>query len=76
MVHKRTWETDNGSLIPKVCGVILPGISRVGYISSVNISYTGSMTGGAYTDNKSEGFKIGPVEIVKEGVGWDSSSNK
>ena len=72
----RPWETDNGSLIPKVCGVILPGISRVGYISSVNISYTGSMTGGKYTDNKSEGFKIGPVEIVREGVGWNSSSNR
>lgn len=42
---QRPWETDSGSLVPKVCGVILPGISRVGYISSVNVTYTGSMTG-------------------------------
>jgi hypothetical protein len=42
---QRPWETESGSLMPKVCGVILPGISRVGYISSVSITYGGSMTG-------------------------------
>lgn len=42
---QRPWETESGSLVPKVCGVILPGISRIGYISSVNVTYTGSMTG-------------------------------
>lgn len=42
---QRPWETESGSLMPKVCGVILPGISRVGYISSVTITYGGSLTG-------------------------------
>lgn len=50
----RPWETDTGSIVPKVCGVILPGISRIGYISSVNISYTGSMTGSYISGNRSD----------------------
>lgn len=52
---QRPWETESGSLMPKVCGVILPGISRVGYISSVTITYGGSMTGGY--DSRSEKSK-------------------
>ena len=49
----RPWETENGSLVPKVCGVILPGISRVGYISSVSVTHGGSMTG-KYTSDVRE----------------------
>lgn len=53
---QRPWETESGSLMPKVCGVILPGISRVGYISSVGITYGGSMTG-KYINGLSTGIK-------------------
>jgi hypothetical protein len=41
----RPWEINN-SVVPKVCRVILPGLSRIGYITSANISLYGDMTDG------------------------------
>lgn len=60
---QRPWETESGSLVPKVCGVILPGISRIGYISSVNVTYTGSMTG-QYVSGVSH--KLGSDSILNQ----------
>lgn len=40
----RPWENGN-SLTPKVCKVILPGISHIGYITEAQISYSGDMSG-------------------------------
>ena len=50
----RPWDNGNGSLAPKMCKVILPGISEIGYISSVAINYTGSMSG-TLVDGKGSG---------------------
>ena len=41
----RPWTTDAGSNKRKLCCVILPSISRIGYIVGANISYSGDMTG-------------------------------
>jgi hypothetical protein len=41
----RPWDNGNGSITPKLCKVILPSISEIGYISAVNISYSGDMAG-------------------------------
>lgn len=41
----RPWETSSSSLTPKLCKVILPSVSEIGYITSVNITYAGEMTG-------------------------------
>lgn len=42
----RPWADENtGAIKPKLCGVILPGISEIGYITTAIISYTGSMAG-------------------------------
>lgn len=40
----RPWRNDN-SLTPKVCKVILPGISHIGYITEAQVSYSGDMSG-------------------------------
>lgn len=45
----RPWTTGN-SVQPKLCKVILPGISEIGYITQAQISYSGSMSGD-YTTN-------------------------
>lgn len=50
----RPWDNGSGSLTPKMCKVILPGISEIGYISSVAINYTGSMSG-TLVDGKGSG---------------------
>lgn len=44
----RPWERSNGSIYPKICRVVLPGISEIGYISSASINYTGDMAGDLY----------------------------
>lgn len=40
----RPWESGE-SLTPKLCKVILPGISEIGYITQAQIEYSGDMTG-------------------------------
>lgn len=40
----RPWTTGT-SVHPKLCHVILPGISHIGYITSANITYSGAMSG-------------------------------
>ena len=45
----RPWDVENGgSLQPKLCKVILPGISEIGYITQAQVSYSGDMSG-SYT---------------------------
>lgn len=48
----RPYYEDN-SLKPKVCGVILPSISQIGYITEAQISYSGAVTA-AETSGKSQ----------------------
>lgn len=51
----RPWEFGN-SVKPKLCKVILPGISEIGYITSAAITYSGDMSGtnaGVTTNNES-----------------------
>jgi hypothetical protein len=45
----RPWSTGD-SIHPKLCKVILPGISQIGYITSATIQYSGDMSGD-YTTN-------------------------
>lgn len=45
----RPWESGD-SLTPKLCKVILPGISEIGYITQAQIEYSGDMTGDGLTD--------------------------
>lgn len=40
----RPWDNGRGSIQPKLCRVLLPSISEIGYISSVSITYNGDMT--------------------------------
>ena len=40
----RPWDNGLGSIQPKLCRVLLPSISEIGYISSVSITYNGDMT--------------------------------
>jgi hypothetical protein len=44
----RPWSV-NGSLTPKICKVILPGISHIGYITQAGITYNGDMAGNLLT---------------------------
>jgi hypothetical protein len=46
----RPWGIDNGgSLQQKLCKVILPGVSEIGYITQAQINYTGDMSGSYIT---------------------------
>ena len=60
----RPWGDDG--LHPKLCKVILPGVSQIGYITNAQISYSGDMSGdytpgaGVLTEN---GTKIEPRSI-------------
>lgn len=45
----RPWESGD-SLTPKLCKVILPGISEIGYITQAQIQYSGDMTGDGLSD--------------------------
>lgn len=54
----RPWDNGNGSLQRKLCKVILPGISEIGYISSVNINYTGSMSGTLIGEGRGSGVGL------------------
>lgn len=50
----RPWCADNdeNSIFPKLVKVILPGISRIGYLQSANITFSGSITGEDLSPNK------------------------
>jgi len=63
----RPWEFGN-SISPKLVKVILPGISEIGYMTSVQITYNGDMTGdltksdtrpGVYDQTWENGFGSG-----------------
>lgn len=56
-----TSDTDINSITPKLCTVILPSLSEIGYITEAQISYGGPMTG---TDpyNKSESSSYSAVD--------------
>lgn len=41
---QRPWQNGT-SLLPKVCKVILPGVSHIGYITEAQINYSGDMSG-------------------------------
>lgn len=54
-------DTDGNSITPKLCTVILPSLSEIGYITEAQISFGGAMTG---TDpyNKSESNNYSAVD--------------
>lgn len=60
----RPWDT-NGSNKPKLCKVILPSITRIGYITSANITYSGDFTGsslGVVTSNSDVTFSTSAAD--------------
>lgn len=63
----RPWDV-NGSNKRKLCNVILPSISRIGYITSAQVTYSGDMTGGY------AGVLKG-TELTAEGIGSDVAQN-
>jgi hypothetical protein len=52
-----TSETDGNSITPKLCTVILPSLSEIGYITEAQISFGGAMTGtDPYNESKSSNY--------------------
>lgn len=50
-------ETDGNSITPKLCTVILPSLSEIGYITEAQISFGGAMTGtDPYNESKSSNY--------------------
>lgn len=64
----RPWERSNGSIYPKICRVVLPGISEIGYISSASINYTGDMAGDLYNGTGADvlGSAANEVKSLKD----------
>lgn len=58
----RPWDNGHGSLQPKLCRVLLPSISEVGYISNVSISYSGDMTNSG--DNATDKATISDLQAT------------
>ena len=62
---------ENESLKPKVCGVILPSISHIGYITEAQITYSGAIT-------SHSGATKGPSDLsnfIKYSASYDKKIN-
>ena len=62
----RPWESGS-SLTPKLCKVILPGMSEIGYITQAQVQYSGDMTG----DFESAGL----IDDTGRSLNYDESQN-